>query len=354
MIFDDFYLIFGTMTALIRTTSFIGFRELTRELGGDADAMLDRFHINPALLDDEDARLPLSALVGLLEHAANSLDCPDFGLRMAKYQDMQILGPIAVIALSCATVGQALTDIVRFISYHSPGIELELNTRDSQLTQWVITLNLPQVRYKRQMTELALGVALNAMKLLCGSNFAPYAVSLTSSSTLPPATYRRYFASRVLTGEAHNALVMTAEQLARPIEQQNYNLHRTLEDYLQQHSLQNGSDLVAQVNKLISRLLPTHRCRLPTVAEQLGLHPRVLQRRLGELDMHFDELLEGIRKELTEQYLAERHMPISQIAGLLGYSEQSVLNRACKRWFGLTPLAFRRKLLSMEASHNQH
>lgn len=342
------------MTALIRTTSFIGFRELTRQLGGDADVMLERFHINPARLDDEDARLPLSALVGLLEHAASNLDCPDFGLRMAKYQDIQILGPIAVIALSCATVGQALTDIVRFISYHSPGIELELDQRDARLTHWVVTLNLPQVRHKRQMTELALGVSLNAMKLLCGSSFTPYAVSLTSMGTLSLAAYRRYFASRILTGEARNALIMTDEQLARPIEQQNPNLHRMLEGYLQHYRLQNGSDLVTQVNKLISRLLPTQRCRLPTIAEQLGLHPRVLQRRLAEVGVHFDELVEAIRKRLAEQYLAERHMPISQVAGLLGYSEQSVLNRACKRWFGQTPLAYRRKLLSLETPTDEH
>jgi AraC-like DNA-binding protein len=38
-------------------------------------------------------------------------------------------------------------------------------------------------------------------------------------------------------------------------------------------------------------------------------------------------------------------MPMSQVAGLLGYSEQSVFNRACRRWFDDTPRTVRRKLL---------
>lgn len=35
-----------------------------------------------------------------------------------------------------------------------------------------------------------------------------------------------------------------------------------------------------------------------------------------------------------------------QIAGMLGYSEQSVFNRACRRWFAMTPGARRRQLLA--------
>jgi AraC-like DNA-binding protein len=35
---------------------------------------------------------------------------------------------------------------------------------------------------------------------------------------------------------------------------------------------------------------------------------------------------------------------MAQIAGLLGYQEQSSFNRATKRWFGVTPKAYRKSL----------
>jgi len=43
------------------------------------------------------------------------------------------------------------------------------------------------------------------------------------------------------------------------------------------------------------------------------------------------------RLEQAAKYLAEPTFLLSQIAGLLGYSEQSAFNRACRRWFACTP-----------------
>ena len=40
-----------------------------------------------------------------------------------------------------------------------------------------------------------------------------------------------------------------------------------------------------------------------------------------------------------------RMVGVSQIAGLLGYTEQSTLNRSCRRWFGMTPRQYRASAL---------
>ncbi|MBB2494716.1 AraC family transcriptional regulator [Aquipseudomonas ullengensis] len=336
------------MTALIRTTSLNGFRELTEQLGGNPDALLQRFGIEPALLLEEDARVPLRALVGLLECAAQELNCPDFGLRMADYQDLHVLGPVALIAQSSATVGQALSEIVRFIGYHSPGLHLDLDNSEAHAPRLVIGIRLPGLLQQRQMIELAMGVGHNTMKLLCGVDFTAQAVLLSGISPLPPARYKRFFKAAAYTAQACNALVLKAEQLSQPIEQQDPHMHNTLLQYLSQFSAQGPDDLVQQVERLILRMLPTQRCRLPLIAEQLGLHQRVLQRRLADQGRRFEEMLEAIRRDRAEQYLAERAMPMSQVAGLLGYSEQSVFNRTCQRWYGMTPRARRRQLLGTQ------
>ncbi|MGE8066263.1 AraC family transcriptional regulator [Pseudomonas sp. NPDC089569] len=334
------------MSALIRTSSLTGFREVASQMGGDPDALLKRFRIDPALMLEDDTRVPLRALVGLLEYAAQALDCPDFGLRMAEYQDLQILGPIALIARSSATVGLALADIVRFIGFHSPGIHLDLDMSEAGAPRLVIDIRLPGLVHQRQMIELAMGVGHNTMKLLCGAHFSAQAILLSAASPLSAARYRRFFKTTAYTGQACNALVLNAEQLQRPTEQQDPLMHRTLAHYLSQFASAQSAGLVQQVEGLILRLLPTQRCRLALVAEQLGLHERVLQRRLAELGSGFEELLEGLRRSRAEHYLAERNMPMSQVAGLLGYSEQSVFNRACRRWYGTTPRERRRQLLA--------
>lgn len=332
------------MTALIRTTSLTGFRELVEQFGGQPDELLRRYRIDPNCLLEEDARVPLRSLVGLLDCAAKELDCPDFGLRMSGYQDLDVLGPIALIARSSATVRQALEEIVRFIGFHSPGIELNLDVSEASAPRLLIDIRLPGLLQQRQMIELAMGVAQNIMKLLCGPQFAARAVLLSGTSSLSTARYRRFFKTTVHCGQVCSAMVLTAEQFQHSIEQQYPLLHRTLVQYFN-HFNRQAADLVEQVEWLIVRTLATQRCRLPIIAEQLGLHERVLQRRLAEAGQGFESILERVRRQRADNYLAERSMPMSQVAGLLGYSEQSIFNRACRRWFAMTPRARRRQLL---------
>lgn len=330
------------MDPFIRTTSFAGFRELVGQFGQDPLPLLERFRVHPELLDDEDAQVPFRALVGLLEYTAQELDCPDLGLRMAEYQNLHVLGPVALIARNSTSVGHALAEIVRFIGYHSDGIQLDLDCSDPQAPRLVIELRLPGPR--RQMSELAMGVALNTLKLLCGPHAYAQAVLLEGSSPLPLARYRRYFGSEVYLGQSCNALVFTGPQLGQRIEHQDPALHRTLVQYLNSIHLAGSSDLQERVRRLVLRLLPTQQCRLPLIAEQLGLHERALQRQLAERGKRFEALVEEIRRERTDSYLAESNIPMSYIAGMLGYSEQSVFNRACRRWFGMTPGERRRQL----------
>ncbi|SDZ50101.1 AraC-type DNA-binding protein [Pseudomonas sp. NFIX28] len=318
---------------------------MTSQLGGQADLMLERFRINPDLLMDEDARVPLRSLVGLLEFAARELECPDFGLRMAEYQDLHILGPIAVIARTCATAGEALAQIIRFIGYHSPGIRLDLDLSEANAPRLVIDIRLSGPSPRRQMEELAMGMAHNGMKLLYGADFVAQSVLFSSHQSLAQTRYRRYFKTTVYRGQSCNALVLRDEQLSQRIEQQAPFLHQALEQYFAQFDCQATSDVVDQVERLVLRMMPIQRCRLPLIAEQLGMHVRMLQRRLADHGQSFDELVETLRRDRADHYLVQRHMPMSQVAGLLGYSEQSVFNRACRRWFAMSPGARRRQLL---------
>ncbi|WP_241667750.1 MULTISPECIES: AraC family transcriptional regulator [unclassified Pseudomonas] len=352
MTFADRKLILADMDAFIRTTSFCGFHELVTKLGGNPAQMLQRFHIQSQFLQEADATVPLRSLVELLEYAARELNCSDFGLRMAEYQNLQVLGPIAVMARNSASVEHALRDIVRFIGYHSSGIELDLDLSLAQSPRLIIGLRLPSLLPQRQMLELAMGVAYKAMKLLCGTHFRAQAVLLCAVSGLPTAHYRRYFKTEVCTGQSCNALVMTQQQLNQGIEAQDPNVHRTLVQYFEHVHGHSTVDLIGRVHRVVSRLLPTQQCRLPIIAQHLGIHERALQRQLAERQQRFDQILDKIRRERADYYLKEQSIPISQIAGMLGYSEQSVFNRASRRWFAATPGERRRQLLALPLLSN--
>ncbi len=61
--------------------------------------------------------------------------------------------------------------------------------------------------------------------------------------------------------------------------------------------------------------------------------------------MTCQDVIERVRRDQAARDLAEPRFLLSQIAGLLGYTEQSTLNRSCRRWFGRTPKQYRAELV---------
>ena len=59
---------------------------------------------------------------------------------------------------------------------------------------------------------------------------------------------------------------------------------------------------------------------------------KTLERRLGERNASYRELVDDIRRDLAKHYLANTALRLHQIAYALGYSEPGPLVRAFKRW----------------------
>jgi len=332
------------MTLLIRTASLRGFYQLVTRLNGDPEALLRRFNIDPAKVKSLEGVLPYRAKINLLEEAARELDCSDFGLRLAQEQDLKIFGSLAAVALTAPTVAEALKKIIHYMRYYSPGIHISLDP-SADGSQFLFKFALRErVTHARQHMELTLGLARNVVEMLCGDDFRPQAVTMRAEAPLRHNRYEEVFAAPVYFGCEHNALILTAEQLQRPLDAQDPALNQLLGEYISDALVHEPLDLTHQVKQLIYRLLPTQRCNLQEVANQLGLHKRTLQRRLSDNSVIFEELLDEIRRERAVVYLAEPELPMTQIAALLGYREQSSFNRACRRWFGVTPMKKRSQL----------
>jgi len=80
---------------------------------------------------------------------------------------------------------------------------------------------------------------------------------------------------------------------------------------------------------------------LEIIAEKMGMSAGSLQRRLRDQGLTFTALVDKVRCELATYYLQQRHLPISELALLLGYSEVSAFSRAFRRWFGISPRQWR-------------
>lgn len=77
------------------------------------------------------------------------------------------------------------------------------------------------------------------------------------------------------------------------------------------------------------------------VAAHLGRDRRTLHRQLMREGETFSSLLDQVRRELATRYLATPHHPLSEIAGVLGFSELSAFPRWFSRLFDCSPSIWR-------------
>ena len=82
---------------------------------------------------------------------------------------------------------------------------------------------------------------------------------------------------------------------------------------------------------------------LETLAGQLYLTPRTLQRRLGAEGTGFTGLLREVRQGRARELLQSGEQSIEEIAFRLGFRSADAFSRAFRSWEGMAPTAFRRQ-----------
>jgi len=93
---------------------------------------------------------------------------------------------------------------------------------------------------------------------------------------------------------------------------------------------------------MIAAMIENDLPRIEDLAAAAGMSVRTLQRRLKAEGTSFSALLASAREEQARQRLAQGGASVASIASGLGYSRQSSLTRAVRRWTGQPPSLFRK------------
>ncbi len=327
----------------MRGTSLSNYPRLVAELGGDPVGLLATAGIDLGAVGRQDVFVPFPRVVTAIESAAEATDTPDFGRRLAQLQGIEILGPVGVAARTAATVGAALRIFENFLSAYSPAISLRTtvdNDPDRTFIEYLVID--PELPPHPQGDELSLGVTLRVLRFLLGADYAPLSVHIRHEPLCDVEDYRRYFGCRPLFAERSMGFTIRSTDLARPLQRDKL-AHDAVVGYLTAITSTEPST-IASVRTLVRQLLPSGTVTLDLIAEQLSLHPKALQRRLAADDTSFAAIVDDVRRELAERYLRDTRITLSHLARELGYAEQSVLTRSCRRWFGCGPAAYRKEL----------
>ena len=332
----------NTSPLLVRARALTGFAELVGELGGNVDGLLRDVGLTRQMLIRPEATISMSGAVTLLENAAAQLAAPDFGLRLAQRQDYSALGPIALIARRADTVGNALVAIARNLPYHVARTSLRMEAGPGEGLIW-LRYELPSgiCGAQRQSVEMCCLLLIQTLRMLMGGTGAGWRVVFAHPVGMPLARYRDIFDCEVTCQHSGHGVIIPEILLEQVLDSGNPHIRVAVERFVTHLIRRNPLDLVQQIEELIARQLANGGCSLAGIAQQLAMNERTLQRRLEAQQIRFSDILDRVRQRQAHEFLAQPALPLSEIAILLGYSEQRSLSRACQRWFGNTPAALR-------------
>ena len=265
---------------------------------------------------------------------------PGWGLKVGSIFDAAAHGTVGVAASTAPTIADTVGVLGRyghlrtpFLSYRAfrSGFGMSLQISDS----W----GLPE-QLRIPLVESTLVSITNLLQRLAGLNGRDLRAQVDYPAPGHSASYARHLRAPVTFSCAHSRLQVPRRWLGIRPSTADPELHRAAINLLEvmpspaprQHAL------IETINGLLAA---ADHIPLASVAAQLNLTPRTLERTLRQLGTTYREISEEHRRRLAHELLRNTALPIATIAERLGYSETANFGRACRRWFHTSPTRYR-------------
>ncbi|WP_263145915.1 AraC family transcriptional regulator [Pseudomonas sp. RIT-PI-AD] len=310
-------------------------------LGLDSAALCRAAGLAPALMDDPNARYPLSATTRLWHLAVAASDDPALGLKVSAF-----VGPTTFHALGYALIAsERLCDVFeRIARYHrvvSDALELEL-TRVGEAYEFHLRVPPGSPEPAAEAVDAFAAIYVRTCRSRLGRDYAPLAVFLRRPPPADPAPWHAAFRAPLSFGAADNLLRFARVDFERPLEDGNRELAEHNETVLQRTLEQlHPPTWTRRVRECLEARLPDGEPSAERIAQALHLSLRSLQRHLADEGSHYEQVLGDTRQGLALVHMRDPRRSIGEIAYLLGFADTNSFSRAFKRWTGQSPSQYR-------------
>lgn len=282
-------------------------------------------------------RVPLDVQDQLWEAYCQRSDDPLSGLAIGLAIEIGHLDSAGMLLVTCDTLQEGLEALVEYAPVIGDGGEFSLTGTGQQLS-----LSYQpgyQVR-SRERIEAVMASLVRLTRWATGHAFSAEGLWFAHAPLASPDDYRQRLDMAVHFEAGENSLRFDREQAKLPLIQANSALRDHLRKLADETllSLEHQS-LSAQVSRLVSQ---QPRWGKERVASELALSGRHLTRRLASEGVSFKLLREHELHRLAVTLLRSGHS-IGDVADHLGFSEETALVRAFRRWEGETPARFRER-----------
>ena len=323
------------MHALTRSASLTDYENVARSSGLDPFLMLRMAKLPAKVLDDPNVMISANSVGWLLEESARLSGQEAFGLLLAETRSLGNLGMLALMLREEPTLRAALQSCVRYMRLHNAGVEFRLDDA-GDVALMHVGVNMRH-GICRQAIEQSIGIGVRTLSVLSRDTVRPVRICFTHERPASLEVHDRVLGTAIEFSQDCNAMVCRGRDLDMPIPAADPTLNREVRRWLDMQ-LANFPDEPAQrARQIVRMLLPSGLCSADRVAQHLGMHRRTLNRQLAAEGESVTTIINAVRAELAEEYLANSKRRLYEVAELLGFSSAGDFSRWFRDQFGRTP-----------------
>ena len=306
-----------------------------QELGYDLSAVLAAARLTETNFDDPDVRLSCEAYGALIARAQEQRFTPNLALELARRTPLGAYPLLDYLVITSDTVAAGIGQLARYFRIETTPIVFDIRD-DRDAVEVRVTAPAPfAVEYLASLMTFHLRQETEGRFVL--------SVVMLRHRPDDAAAMSDALGCPVQAMSAWDGVTISREVWQLPLRRRDPVLRRVLEtqadDILTRLPARLGIALEVQ-RTLVSRVAGGD-TRIETIARQLAMSARSLQRRLADEGVTYQALVDETRKEAARRYVAGSTLSLAEIAYLVGYSEPASFHRAFKRWYGVTPEGFR-------------
>lgn len=313
----------------------------------DAHAIFKQSGIDPAKLSNPTARFPAQNMVSLWVNADAAASDPGFAVAAGKRWNPTTFHALGFAWLASSSLAGAFNRLVRYGRFVNDGLEYQL-TSDGVVYRFRITAKQEDSEFFNQIqkgspgSDAGIVAILKMVRMLVGESFSPLEINRVQEPNAASLPLEQFVRCPIHYGKGYGELVIARQDMEQKLSSGNEELSQMNEQILLKHLSQlDREQLSTRVKLEILQQLPSGNVKESDIAESIGLSSRTMQRRLLDEGVNFSSLLQDTRQQLASQYIKDDQLSISEIAYLLGFSDQANFTRAFKRWNGVSPTQYR-------------
>lgn len=296
--------------------------------------LLDAAGMDPAVLENDDAWMPIAQLCHFLEIAVAETGYKTLGLDAASTPRRQH-STFSKLVLYSPTLYQSLSNVCRKAAMEDVSARFRLLREGAY--GWMRCGAIDDCdEGVRQIETYRYAAILEIVRSAAGPEWRPEKLQLQSEADADVAGADLLSGVDVQFGTTGLAFTVEPALFSRPmfdvpdvpVEKSRFDVPPV--------------ELPAALREVVRTQVLAQRHTLAATASALGVAPRSLQRKLAENDMSFSRLVEHVRVDTAKERLAGNTESIAAIANQLGYKHSTHFSRAFRRVCGVTPREFRK------------